>query len=157
MRAKSQAIIEKLKKSRAQPKIGRDHFEALADDLNELGKEEFLAAIESGFAPRKATSSVARKSAKAKPKQGSVPEVAAGPHPLEGLFMVALRRTGLKRPEFADRLIETANELGGVSLNPPKSKRSVTKLLPLLEDALGGDKKLTEAIRTTGERYRLNR
>lgn len=139
MRPKSRELVERIRASRARPKLDRSHFEALADDVTSLGREEFLQAVEAILAP-----------ARSSPAKGPS-------HPLAEEFAAAQERTRFrKRRQFIDAVVSKAVEDRGASFALPARQRTMPRLLDAYGEHLS-EQELKDLLWAVARKYAYSR
>ncbi|MBX2799894.1 MAG: hypothetical protein KTR31_19600 [Myxococcales bacterium] len=126
MRDQTRLLLERIKTSRATPKLGIAHIEAMARDVQELGLETFLAQVGAVLEPAVAASGTARST------PAVDPEVAKA-------FRNAEARTSLPRRAFLDAVMARAIAEHGQELQLPKRKHTMPAVMAAYTERLGAD------------------
>ena len=137
MRDKSKALIERIRKSSAKPKFDVSYFAAIAQDVADEGPQAFVEEVGRLFDPAKKAKAPSTRSK----------------HPLAHDFMVAKDRTYFtKLSDFANAVVEFAQQKYGDSHKVPKKKRSLDRLLDAYSALMSPDE-LKSLLHAVGEKY----
>ncbi|MEN0068571.1 MAG: hypothetical protein AAGA48_41020 [Myxococcota bacterium] len=121
MQSKTRQLVDRVRTSRAKPKFDVSYFEALALDVERMGKTAFLEEIKTLFSPPKRTSS------------------STAAHPLSNDFLVARERTRFKtRRQFIDAVVSDAVRQHGEKMSLTTRERTMPKLLETYSAHLSG-------------------
>ncbi len=132
MRAETEALLERLRRSRGQ--ITRAHFEALLADAADMGAAALLEAIEARLVPPPSRSQRAAQ-------------------PLQEAFLRAEQRAYFPvRREFVDAVVEEAVGAHGPSFDLPTRARTMPGLLRHYASLCSEDE-LAELLRRVGEKH----